>query len=512
MLDIDICQSARLSRDARFDGQFYTAVLTTGIFCRPVCPARPPKPENVKYYQSAELAQNSGFRPCKRCFPELAPAPLLPEKIKRIVQSYYENNNSIAQSAQHQKMSERQLQRLFVQYYGLPPSEFFHQQRLLQARKLLTTTNLSMTNIAYASGFNSVRRFNEVIKSAYTLTPSEIRGKKLTIENDGTIKDSKKMQTTNAVRILLPYRPPFDWPLMLSFFRQRQISNIEKVTELEYCRSFVLESCQGWFKVSQPQEKPSYKTKHALQLTVSMSDFSYLNQVISRVRKMFDLDADMSIIHQQLSAHTVLNKVITQYPGLRLPSCWNIFEFTIRAILGQQISVKAATTLAQRITEKYGSSVIENDSPHAEMTKHFPTPEQLKQVDYASVGLTQSRIATLQRWVDYYLATPDIFSKYESIEALEKSLTQLKGIGPWTVNYIAMRGLSDPDAFPSADLGIIKALTLKNEKPSNKAILAMAEQWRPWRAYAAIYLWQSLTFFSNTKTNVSEEKSSKKEQ
>jgi len=512
MLDISICQNARLSRDARFDGKFYTAVLTTGIFCRPVCPARPPKPENVQYYQSAELAQNSGFRPCKRCFPELAPAPLLPDKIKRIVQSYYENNNSIAECAKHQKISERQLQRLFVQYYGLSPSEFFHHQRLLQARKLLTTTKLSMTNIAYASGFNSVRRFNEVIKQAYKVTPSEVRGKKSTQDNEDITGCSPVSQTTNTVSILLPYRPPFDWTLMLSFFRHRQISNIEKVTETEYCRSFILENCQGWFKVSQPQEKPSYKTKHALLLTVCMNDFSYLNQVITRVRKMFDLDADLSLIHQQLSSHKVLNKVIEQYPGLRLPSCWEIFEFTIRAILGQQISVKAATTLAQRIAEKYGREIKETDRPYTEMTKHFPTARQLKHVDFAEIGLTQSRIATLQRWVDYYLATPDLFSKSENIETLEKSITQLKGIGPWTVNYIAMRGLSDPDAFPSADLGIIKALTLNDEKPNNKTILAIAEQWRPWRAYAAIYLWQSLTFVNHTKTKQSKTMTSKKEQ
>lgn len=508
MLDIDICQSARLSRDARFDGKFYTAVLTTGIFCRPVCPARPPNPENVRYYQSAELAQNSGFRPCKRCFPELAPAPLLPKKIKRIVQSYYENNNSVSQCAKHQQISERQLQRLFVQYYGLAPSEFFHQQRLLQARKLLTTTNLSMTNIAYAAGFNSVRRFNEVIKSAYAVTPSEIRGKKIT-ENSNEILDG--LNTSSTVTISLPYRPPFDWSLMLSFFRFRQISNIEKVTQAEYCRSFILENCHGWFKVSQSADKPSYKTKHALQLTVSMNDFSYLNQVITRVRKMFDLDADMSLIHQHLSSHSVLNTVIGQYPGLRLPGCWNIFEFSIRAILGQQISVKAATTLAQRIAEKYGCDLDQAQSPYAEMTKHFPTPEQLKQVDYSDIGLTQSRLATLQRWVDFYLATPDVFEKSENIETLEKILTQLKGIGPWTVNYIAMRGLSDPDAFPSADLGIIKALTVNDERPNNKAILATAQQWRPWRAYAAIYLWQSLAITNATKTQISKEKTPKKE-
>ena len=499
MLNIDICQSARLSRDARFDGKFYTAVLTTGIFCRPVCPARPPKPENVQYYQSAELAQNSGFRPCKRCFPELAPAPLLPEKIKHIVQSYYENNNSIAECAKHQKISERQLQRLFVQYYGLSPSDFFHHQRLLQARKLLTTTQLSMTKIAYASGFNSVRRFNEVIKSAYAATPTEMRGTKITKENITAENFYSTQQNSNTVSIYLPYRPPFDWPLMLSFFRHRQISNIEKVTETEYCRHFILENCHGWFKVTQPKDKTSYKTKNTLLLTVHMDDFSYLNSVITRARKMFDLDADMSIIHQHLNSHEVLNKVIQHYPGLRLPSCWDIFEFTIRAILGQQISVKAATTLAQRIAEKYGASVIETNSPHREMTKHFPTPEQLKQVDYADIGLTQTRIATLQRWVEYYLATPDIFSKYENIEALEQTLTQIKGIGPWTVNYIAMRGLSDPDAFPSADLGIIKALTINDEKPNNKMILAIAEQWRPWRAYATIFLWQSLAIIDHKK-------------
>lgn len=500
MLDIDICQSARLSRDARFDGQFYTAVLTTGIFCRPICPARPPKPENVKYYQSAELAQKSGFRPCKRCFPELAPAPLLPEKIKRIVESYYQNNNSIAQCAKQQQISERQLQRLFVQYYGLSPSEFFHQQRLLQARKLLTTTALSMTNIAYAAGFNSVRRFNEVIKIAYGETPSEIRGKNSSTKIEAITNNSKASKLTNTVTILLPYRPPFDWQLMLSFFRHRQIVAIEKVSENEYCRSFILENCHGWFKVSQPQQKPSYKTKHALQLTVSMSDYSYLNQVIVRVRKMFDLDADMSVIHQQLSSHSVLKQVIDKHPGLRLPCCWDIFEFTIRAILGQQISVKAATTLAQRIAEKYGSSTEDANSPYPEMCKHFPIPEQLAQVDYADIGLTQSRIATLQRWVDYYQATPDLFSKYESIESLEKTLTALKGIGPWTVNYIAMRGLSDPDAFPSADLGIIKALTINDDKPNNKTILSTAEQWRPWRAYAAILLWQSLSLAEQPTT------------
>ena len=474
MLNVAVCEKARLSRDARFDGKFFTAVFTTGIFCRPVCPARAPKPENVTYYESAELAQQSGFRPCKRCFPQLAPSLPLPRKIKQISQAYYENNYSLQKCAQQLDMSERQIHRIFIKYYGLPPSEFFHQQRLLLAHKLLISTSLSMTNIAFASGFNSIRRFNEVIMQTYKTTPSDIRGKKV-------------ISAENQVTILLPYKAPFDWPLMLSFFQTRKMSNIEEINTEHYFRTLALDDCRGWLKVSH------HESKNALNLTVKLTDYSYLHQVIVRVRRMFDLDADMQIIHQHLIKHPKLAAVIEQFPGLRLPGCWDIFEFSIRAILGQQISVKGATTLAQRIAEKYGDDIanrelIGNDKP----SKYFPSINALLNADYQDIGLTRSRITTLQTWVTYFQAQQSIFAKGLTIEELEIALTKLKGIGPWTVNYIAMRGLSDPDAFPSADLGIIKALTYDEIKPKNKAILALAESWRPWRAYAAIYLWQSL--------------------
>ncbi len=475
MLSIEVCESARLSRDARFDGRFFTAVLTTGIFCRPICPARPPKPENVTYYENAELAQQSGFRPCKRCFPQLAPNLPLPRKIKQITQAYYENSYSLQKCAKQLAISERQIRRLFVQYYGLPPSEFFHQQRLLLAHKLLISTSLSITNVAFAAGFNSIRRFNEVIMQTYKTTPSEIRGNKI-------------ISSDQPVTILLPYKAPFDWPLMLSFFRSRQMSNIEDITTEHYFRTLDLESCRGWLKVSH------HPVKNALNLTVKLTDYSYLHQIIVRVRRMFDLDADMQIIHQHLTAHPKLAQVIEKFPGLRLPGCWDIFEFSIRAILGQQISVKGATTLAQRIAEKYGDDVVEIEQPEdIAVKKYFPTINALMHVDYQEIGLTRSRIATLQTWVSYFKENEAIFTKGLTIEELEQALTQLKGIGPWTVNYIGMRGLSDPDAFPSADLGIIKALTVDETKPKNKDILALAEKWRPWRAYAAIYLWQSLT-------------------
>lgn len=474
MLSVEICENARLSRDIRFDGKFFTAVITTGIFCRPICPARPPKPENVTYYESAELAQQSGFRPCKRCFPQLAPNMPLPRKIKQITHAYYENNYSLQKCAEQLGISERQIRRLFVQYYGLPPSEFFHQQRLLLAHKLLISTPLTVTNVAFAAGFNSIRRFNEVIQKAYQSTPSEIRGNK-TITSD------------SQVTILLPYKAPFDWPLMLSFFRSRKMTNIEDIGEGHYFRTIELDDCRGWIKVTH------HNSKDALNLTVKLTDYSYLHQIIARVRRMFDLDADMQLIHQHLKSHAKLAQVIKHFPGLRLPGCWDIFEFSIRAILGQQISVKGATTLAQRIAEKYGDEVSEIELPQNINTrKYFPKITALKDVDYQDIGLTRSRIATLHTWVNFFQAHEDIFSKGLTIEELEQALTQLKGIGPWTVNYIGMRGLSDPDAFPSADLGIIKALTVDNIKPKNKDILTLAQSWRPWRAYAAIYLWHSL--------------------
>lgn len=470
-LDIQTCETARLSRDARFDGKFFTGVLTTGIFCRPICPARPPKPENVQYYLSAEQAQLAGFAPCKRCFPEQAALKSLPIKLKKIIQHFDYKSDNLTTIADKFQISPRQIQRLFQQYYGLSPSEYFQQQRLLLARKLISTTMLSYSDICFASGFNSVRRFNEAIKSSYKCSPKELR------------KTNKTTENTKYLTVNLPYRPPFDWSLMLAFFQNRQIIGMESVSDTSYQRSILIDNCSGWLNITH------HKTKPSLLMKISLSDYSYLNNVITRVRRMFDLDADMELIHKQLSKNLLLAKTINKHQGLRLPGCWDIFEFSIRAILGQQVSVKAATTMAKRITEKYGRKL--NDSP-AETALTFPTVNELIETNYEGIGLTKTRIATLQRWTTFFKHKSNSIENYQSLELLEKELCQIKGIGPWTVNYLAMRGLSDPDAFPSADLGIIKALTNNENKPNNKEILQLAEQWRPWRAYAAIYLWHSL--------------------
>lgn len=471
MLDIQTCENARLSRDARFDGKFFTGVLTTGIFCRPICPARPPKPENVQYYISAEQAQHAGFTPCKRCYPEQAAFKNLPVKLNKIIHSFDYKTDNLTTIAKRFHISTRQLQRLFQQHYGLSPTEYFQHQRLLLARKLISTTQLSLSDICFASGFNSIRRFNEAIKQCYQCTPQSLR------------KSKNNEQQAEYLTLNIPYRPPFDWSLMLAFFQHRQIQGMEQVTDTSYQRSILINDCRGWLAVTH------HKTKPALVIKVALSDYSYLNNVIFRIRRMFDLDADITLIHQQLSSHPLLADAVEKFKGLRLPGCWDVFEFSIRAILGQQVSVKAATTLAKRITEKYGQF---NKNLPANTAYVFPLIDELINADFNDIGLTKTRIATLQRWIKYYRDNRESIENYQSLEILEKQLCAIKGIGPWTVNYLAMRGLSDPDAFPSADLGIIKALTNKDIKPSNKEILTIAEQWRPWRAYAAIYLWHSL--------------------
>jgi len=474
MLTQSICQQARLSRDQRFDGKFFTAVLTTGIFCRPTCPARPPKEENVRYYQNALLAQQAGFQPCKRCLPELAPQTKLPCDIAKLVEQL-ESGLSLTTLSQQFKISERQIRRLFVQHLGLPPSQYLQQQKLLLARKLLRSTSLSMADICFAAGFHSIRRFNEAIKQHYHCSPSELK------KSPETTKD-------NPITINLAYRPPFDWPLMLTFFKLRQVPSIEQVTDTQYCRTVSFDDCTGWFSVSQ------HATKAELIVTLQLSNYQRLTQVLTNIRRMFDLDADMSVIHQHLSANPILSRVIQQYPGLRLPGCWDVFEFSIRAILGQQISVKAATTLADRITQQYGSDAPENPW---QLKKHFPNLAQLQAAEFTAIGLTKTRIQTLKNWLAFIAQQNtnkfNIFSQYQTIEQFEQQLITVKGIGPWTANYLAMRGLSEPDAFPSADLGIIKALTTSTQSPpNNKAILSTVQAWRPWRSYAAIYLWHSL--------------------
>ncbi|QOL26852.1 DNA-3-methyladenine glycosylase 2 family protein [Thalassotalea sp. LPB0316] len=468
-------QRARLSQDARFDGKFFIGVVTTGIFCRPICRVKPPKEENVRYYPSAIIAQQQGFRPCKRCLPELAPETPRPLSQKQLLNALLKHQGKVAAAANYCQLSERQFRRKFTEFYRLSPNIYWQQYRLLNALKLLRNSNMSMTQICFASGFSSIRRFNEAIRELYGETPKQISTRELA-------------PPSKTIEIKLPYQGKYDWSLMLSFFSARQISDIETVSQVSYARVFTIDGAQGMFEV---HHSP---IEQALVLKVECTDHTVLPELITRVRRMFDLDVNLEQVHQAIGTHPRIKKVIEQTPGLRLPGCFDLFEFTIRAILGQQVSVKAATTLAQRICLKYGKTCQENSLG---LSYHFPDNQTLLNADFLDIGLTQSRIDTLRLWCQYFHDNSHVFNYYQDIDELQQTLVQLKGIGPWTVNYIGMRGLSDPDAFPSADLGIIKALSEKNcapkERLKNREIIDLAKQWQPWRAYAAIYLWQSLT-------------------
>ncbi len=476
-----------MSRDKRFDGKFFTAVLTTGIFCRPVCPARAAKEENVRYFENSASAQDAGFKPCKRCYPEHAPEQVLPLKMKRITEQLLSSHCSIAEIAKQFDFSERQFRRIFTEYFGVTPKQYRLHHNLLLARKLLITTTLPISDVCFAAGFTSLRRFNEQMKEVYQVTPSQYRAK------------LKKPIQDPSINIRLQYRPPYDFAAMLKFFQLRQLTGIEQVTQDSYQRTICLDGKVGWIEVTQLPKAD------ALNLKVVVDDYSLLNQIILKVRKMFDLDADINTVHQHLSLDSRLSPIIERYKGVRLPGCWDIFEFSIRAILGQQISVKAATTLAARIAKKYGKAFnIEHDT----LSYCFPSIDDLTNANFDDIGLTQSRINTLHTWLQFYQHNPNALERYSNLEHLEKTLTALKGIGPWTVNYIAMRGLSDPNAYPASDLGVIKALapdlnlnlshppTTVNAKTAakykTKDLIARADKWQPWRAYATIYLWLSL--------------------
>ncbi|MFS1525255.1 AlkA N-terminal domain-containing protein [Microbulbifer sp. 2304DJ12-6] len=480
-IDTAICTRARLARDRRFDGRFFTAVKTTGIFCRPICPARSPLERNVTYFATAAEAANAGFRPCLRCRPDCAPGSpawgLVSTTVQRALKLMRSEREpqSVERLAERLGISSRYLRRLFAEHLGVSPLAVWQTERALFAFRLLRDTPLAIAEIAFASGFNSLRRFNGVFKQLYQRTPSEVRRAG---SADGMAKGAPA-----RVQLSLDYRPPLHWPQILAFLGVRALAGVERVEDGIYQRSFELDRYRGVLRVAHEPEH------HRLLVEISSqggaTGLYLLNQ---RLRRLFDLDADSAAIATVLSRDPLLARQLEMAPGLRLPGAWDPFETALRAILGQQISVAAATTIAGRLVARYGTTFVDDAG-----TKHtlFPTAEQLAQADFAGLGLTRSRTKTLRGFV---AATRDgrIDFTQPSLDSWCTQVTALPGIGDWTAQYIAMRGLSMPDAFPASDLGILQALGSANEKATPKAALARAEHWRPWRAYGALLLWQSL--------------------
>ncbi|MCC7266017.1 MAG: DNA-3-methyladenine glycosylase 2 family protein [Caulobacteraceae bacterium] len=477
-LDSEACYRALQTRDARFDGRFFTAVRTTGIFCRPVCPARTPKQENCIFLPTAAAAHQMGFRPCLRCRPETAPgvaawrgsANTVARALHLIAEGALDQNG-VDDLAARLGVGDRHLRRLFDKYVGASPISVAQAHRLLFAKQLITDTRLPMTEIALAAGYASVRRFNDAFREAYDRSPSELR------------RSSAGADAGDKLMLKLPYSAPYDWDAILGFLSLRAIPGVEQVKDGAYRRTFALGEARGVFEI-----RPARGEK-ALALTVQTSDISALAAIVARVRRLFDLDADIAAIDGHLSQDPLLARWIEERPGVRVPGAWDGFELAVRAILGQQVTVIGARTLAGRLTDTVGEPLAATAGADESLTHLFPTAEQVAAIDPIGIGLTRTRAATLRGIAQAMADDPRLLRAYETLEETVAKLEALPGVGAWTAHYIAMRALREPDAFPASDLGLLRALETAEGRPSPKDLLQRAEAWRPWRAYAAMRLW-----------------------
>ncbi len=480
MLDRAVCDRARLARDPRFDGLFFTGVKSTGIYCRPTCPARPPQPENIVYYPTAAAAASAGLRPCLRCRPETAPgtpawngtSATVARAMQLILQGALDNG-SVKDLAARLGVGARHLRRLFRQHIGATPKAIADNHRLMFAKRLVVETDMPITQAALAAGYGSLRRFNAAFRSRVGRTPSQLRS--------GRPQTNPRSDDCFSCTLTMPYRPPYDWERMLAFFQGRAIPGVEWVGDGIYRRTIRLSTTRGTIAVRHPQKG------HALELDVCMTDGRELIRVVERARRMFDLDANPKAIHQTLIQDPLLAERIRNTPGLRLPGSWDPFETTVRAVVGQQISVKGAVCQLGHIARLFGVPYDGDGTPH--LTRLFPNAAEMLAADMAAIGMPHKKKETLRQIAQHIFSGSLQLDTVAELSRFVDSMTAIPGIGDWTANYVAMRALGEPDAFPASDLGIMKALQEGNTRPTVKQAAARAEAWRPWRAYAAIYLW-----------------------
>ncbi|MGP0071191.1 MAG: AlkA N-terminal domain-containing protein [Bryobacteraceae bacterium] len=462
----ETCRAARLSHDPRFDGKVFIAVKTTRIFCRTVCPARSPKEDNIEYYPSAAAALEAGFRPCLRCRPEswgTAAWNGTSTTVARALRLIHEG--ALHELAERLGIGSRHLRRLFIQHLGATPIAVAQAQRLLAAKKLIDETALPFTAIAVAAGYRSIRRFNAAFRATYGRSPRELR------------RGWKHQPSGGPITLTLRFRPPYDYDALLEFVAQRAIAGVESVHGDVYRRSFVLEGDAGWLEV-RPQGA------HALTLRVDFVEPTRLLHVVGRVRRMFDLDADPLAIHSSLKRDPLLSRLVKHRPGLRVAGAWDGFELGVRAILGQQVSVAGASTLTARLAARFGHPLpFEIDG----LACTFPAADELITADLA-IGIPKSRAEAIREFAKAVVSGALVFDGTHDAETCAGRICAIRGLGPWTAQYIAMRALSDPDAFPAGDLVLLRAAGIKTAAEMERH----AERWRPWRAYAGMHLWRGV--------------------
>jgi len=476
-LDAATCYRALRARDARFDGRFFVAVSSTHIYCRPVCTVKPPRRENCRFYPSAAAAESAGYRPCLRCRPELAPGNASVDATTRVAQaaaSLIEDRALEAQGmesvASRLGITDRHLRRAFGAEFGVSPIEYAQTQRLLLAKRLLTDTALSVTEVAFASGFGSLRRFNALFRTRYRLQPGQLRRH----------TRAAAAPAADALHFELAYRPPYDWPAVSAFLQVRAVAGVESVDEGRYRRTVRIvqdgRDHLGWIEVL-----PSTK-KAALRVVVSASLARVLPPVLSRVKALMDLACNPTAVARALGG------LARPRPGMRVPGAFDGFEVAVRAILGQQVTVAAARTLAGRLAAALGDPL---ETPHAALTTVFPTAVRVAAAGesrIARLGMPGARARTILALARAVADGGLVLMPNADIDATLERLRALPGVGEWTAQYIAMRALAWPDAFPHTDYGVMKALETKDARRA----LAAAESWRPWRAYAVMHLWNSL--------------------
>ena len=563
-LDFDDCYRAVLARDSRFDGRFFTGVTSTGIYCRPICPARTPARLNIRFFPHAGAAEAAGFRACRRCRPEASPGSPewnaradLAARAVRLIADGYADEHGISGLARRLAVTERHLRRLLLAELGTTPIALARTTRLQTARRLLAETDMPVTEIAFASGFASVRQFNASFREAYGRPPTALRARvprprqRLTrgarpglapavgmrvrdepgtdgrgqdrrgqdrrgqdrpgLDGQGTDEQSTDEQGTYGhgtagtgpgphgdtaggtwLTLRLACREPFDGRSLLRFLAARAIAGVEEVTQSRYARTIRVPGGSGIVELVPPATARGGERGRAappggaqVLLRVRLTSLRGIGQVVSRCRQLFDLDADPQAIAAALAADEALAPLVAARPGLRVPGAYDGFELAVRAVIGQQVSVPAASTLTGRLAARHGTRLDGAAGPTGPLSVLFPRPADLADADLAGLGLTTARQATLRALAAACAGGRLSLDPGTDPEETADRLAELPGVGPWTVAYIMMR-TGDPDAFPGSDLGLRRAMERLGIDPGR------ADRWRPWRAYAALHLWAAL--------------------
>ena len=477
-LKVRALDRARMSRDARFDGKFFIAITSTRIYCRPICPSPHAKRRHVRYYPTAAAASAAGYRPCLRCRPEAAPGTpawlgtsAVVRRALRLIDDGFLDHDSVEELAGRLGIGPRHLHRLFLRHVGAPPVAMAQTRRLHFAKRLIDETQLPITQIAFAAGFGSIRRFNSAFQKTFLRAPRELRRQ----------HPEEVAGNEDEVILRLAFRPPYDWAQVLEFLAKRAVPGIELVDDRGYMRT----ARTGSNSYALISVRP-VQGENALELRVRGAPPAALLQLSANARRTFDVASDPALITTALRSDSLLVPLVERHPGLRIAGAWEPFECTVRAVLGQQVSVAGARTFAARLVARAGQQV---STSIPNLTHLFPTAAELANANLEALGLTGARTATLrllaravcERKVDFECATTSVCS----------TLADLPGIGDWTAQYVALRALGEPDAFPASDL-VLRRMAAAGRTPlSVRELQSRAEGWRPWRGYAAMHLWRA---------------------